>query len=239
MRKISLTTFILIALGWQVASAQFGFGFAPRIGIGGLGVGSMRTYGNSSRRYSKSSNQPKFTPIYHFSLGYGFSNLDKSQLINFSNLGLGISTQSGPIIGAFDCQYSRNAAIGLLISHEKVNGSYYDLNYIPSPLMATGSLDNWSIMLNMMNYMPAGENISPFIRTAIGMNFWSQQYIDANANLIPVYSDPSQLAYQLSLGANIHLSKNTGILVEAGYGKYILHVGLTYQLNSASTSSKK
>jgi hypothetical protein len=94
-------------------------------------------------------------------------------------------------------------------------------------------------MLNMMNYMPAGENISPFIRTTIGMNFWSQQYIDANANLIPVYSDPSQLAYQLSLGAKIHLSKNTGILVEAGYGKYILHVGLTYQLNSASTSSKK
>ena len=229
---------LCVFFGYQIATAQIGIGIVPRVGFRSFSSGSIRSYGNA-KRPSKSKNEPKFTPIYHFSLGYGFSNLDKSQLINFSNLGLGNSTQSGPIIGAFDCQYSRNAAIGLLISHEKVNGSYYDLNYIPSPLMATGSLDNWSIMLNMMNYMPAGENISPFIRTAIGMNFWSQQYIDANANLIPVYSDPSQLAYQLSLGANIHLSKNTGILVEAGYGKYILHVGLTYQLNSASTSSKK
>jgi len=38
--------------------------------------------------------------------------------------------------------------------------------------------------------------------------------------------DLPALAYQVSFGAKFHLSKEAGLFLEAGYGKYILNGGL-------------
>jgi hypothetical protein len=163
-------------------------------------------------------------------VGYGYPNLDKSQMASFSGYSLSNVKQTGPITGTLDYQYSQNASIGLMVTHGQVSGSYYDYNNPSSPPLMSGSLENWSVMVNMMNYMPGSEKVTPYFRTAVGINIWTPNYSDAGGNKIGGISDPNQLAYQVSLGANIHLSKNTGWFMEAGYGKYIVHGGLSFKL---------
>ena len=124
--------------------------------------------------------------------------------------------------------FSRNMSIGVLVTHGNVSVPYYSYNEPSSPVF-TGSLENWSVMLNFMRYIPATEKISPYLRTAIGINTWQQSYTDAQGNKINMDGTPSQLAYQVGLGANFYLSKNAGLFLEAGYGKYILHGGLTFK----------
>jgi predicted porin len=84
-------------------------------------------------------------------------------------------------------------------------------------------------MINFIHYIPAGEKVTPYLRTAIGINTWQQNYVDPQGNKINLDGTPSELAYQVGLGADIYLSKNAGIFLEGGYGKYILHGGLTFK----------
>lgn len=228
MRKYILTFLVIAATGFQLATAQVIIGGGPGYGYGNFRGGLRQPY--PVRRRQRGQPQPKFEPVIHLSLGYGYPNLDKSQLAGFYNYSMGTVTQTGPLTGAIDYQYSRNAAIGVMVTHGQVNTSYYDYNNPSAPPVMTGSLDNWSIMVNMMNYLPGSEKLTPYFRTAVGVNIWNQNYRDANGNNLGLVSDPNQLAYQLSLGATINLSKNTGLFMEAGYGKYILHGGLSFRL---------
>lgn len=230
MCKYLLTTLLLLAVFTDIAYSQvsMGVGIGPRFGYGGFAPVYRRPYPRA--RQQRRQKQPKFDPFVHFSLGYGYPNLDKSQMASFYGYSLGSVKQTGPITGALDYQYSPNASIGLMVTHGQVSGSYYDYNNPAAPPVMSGSLDNWSVMVNMMNYMPGSDKISPYLRTAVGINIWTPDYSDVFGNKIGGISDPGQFAYQLSLGANIHLSKNTGLFIEAGYGKYILHGGLSFAL---------
>jgi len=230
MRKyLLITLFLSSALADQAFSqVSIGVGVGPRMGYGGYSPMYGRPY--PRRRQQKDPNAPKFTPIVRFSLGYGYPNLDKSQMASFYNYSLSNIKQTGPITGALDYQYSQSSSIGLMVSHGQVSGSYYDYNNPTGPPVMNGSLDNWSVMVNMMNYMPGGEKVTPYFRTAVGINIWTPNYSDAVGNKVNGLSDPNQLAYQISLGANIHLSKNTGLFMEAGYGKYIVQGGLSFKL---------
>jgi len=60
------------------------------------------------------------------------------------------------------------------------------------------------------------------------VNTWKQDYIDAAGNKLNYIEKPSELAYQAGLGAQFSLSDNARIFLEAGYGKYILHGGLSF-----------
>jgi len=83
-------------------------------------------------------------------------------------------------------------------------------------------------MLKIISFMPGYNNqIGSYVRTAIGINNWKQSYIDQSGNKAADIPDPSQLAYQVSLGARFNLSKGAGFYIEGGYGKYILNGGLT------------
>jgi predicted porin len=230
MRKYLLITFFLLSVSADFAYSQvsIGVGVGPRMGYGGYGQVYGRPY--QRRRLQKSQNLPKFNPIVRFSLGYGYPNLDKSQMASFYGYSLSNVKQTGPITGSLDYQYSQNSSIGLMVTHGQVSGSYYDYNNPTGPAVMSGSLDNWSVMVNMMNYMPGSEKVVPYFRTAVGINIWTPKYTDAIGNKMNGLSDPNQLAYQVSLGANIHLSKNTGLFMEAGYGKYIVQGGLTFRL---------
>ncbi len=230
MRKYLLITLFLFSVSADFAYSQvsIGVGVGPRMGYGGYGPVYQRPY--QPRRLPKSQNQPKFDPIIRFSLGYGYPNLDKSQMASFYGYSLGNIKQTGPITGSLDYQYSQNSSIGLMVTHGQISGSYYDYNNPTGPPVMSGSLDNWSVMVNMMNYMPGSEKVAPYFRTAVGINIWTPNYTDAIGNKMNGLSDPNQLAYQVSLGANIHLSKNTGLFMEAGYGKYIVQGGLSFRL---------
>jgi predicted porin len=219
MRKYLLLTIIAATTLTLDTSAQVSIGIGPRFGYGGFSSGVRRPY---PQRRQKGQSLPKFDPIIHFSLGYGYPNLDATQLAGFYNYYRGTVTQTGPITGAIDYQYSQNASIGVLVTHGQVNASYYDYNNPSGPPVMNGSLDNWSVMLNMMNYIPTnGGKV---------IHIWNQNYTDGSGTKLGLVLDPNQFAYQVGLGANIKLSKNTGLFMEAGYGKYILHGGLSFKL---------
>ena len=172
--------------------------------------------------------RPSFQPTLNLSIGYGFPNLDKDQLAEFINVYKGTVNQKGPVTGAVDYQFSRNMSIGVMGTYGKVTVPYYDYNSNNSSPAFTGSLENWSVMFNLMSFMPTyNRQLEPYLRTAIGINNWTQGYLDQQGNKAADLPEPTQLAYQVSLGTRINLSKGAGFFVEAGYGKYILNGGLT------------
>ena len=217
MKKLTVltTVFLLIAIASEAQVYHYG---RPR----------MRMYRRPPPQRQAPRRKPPFQPTVNFSFGYGLPNLDKEQFISFVNAYMGTVTQKGPFTGAVDYQFSRNMSIGVLGTYGKVTTPYYQYNSTGSTPSFTGSLENWSVMLNIMSCMPTYNNqIEPYIRTAIGLNNWTQNYLDESGNKAADLPEPSQLAYQVSLGTRINLSKGAGFYVEAGYGKYILNGGLT------------
>lgn len=232
MKKYILSSFVLLFLGIQFSYAQVSIG----VGVGrGYGYGryggyygtSMNRYNRYPQRARRDSLMPKFDPKISFSLGAGFPNLDVNQLAGFFNYYKGPASQSVPIIGSIDYQYSRTSSIGLMVTHGQVNATYFDYS---GNQALTGSLENWSVMLNLINYMPTNSIVEPYIRTAVGFNIWNQNYVDASGNKMGYVSEPSMLAYQISLGANFSISKNLRFFTEAGFGKYIVQAGLKFQI---------
>ncbi len=223
MNKYALTSLLAILLGCAVADAQIGVMIGPRFG-----------YGRPQRRSRPQPRQdlPKFQPTVNLSLGYGFPNLDALQLADFYGQYKGSTTQTGPFSGAIDYQYSRTSSIGLLVTHGTASIPYYNYNGSSTTPAFTGAIDSWAVMLNFVRYMPvAGDKISPYIRTAIGINVsTTQTYTDPSGNNLYPGATPTSLAYQFGLGAKFNLTKNTGLFLEAGYGKYILQGGLAFKL---------
>lgn len=175
--------------------------------------------------------QPHFDPFVELSVGYGFPNLDKTNLPSYNEAyHTGIS-QMGPLAGSLNYRFSQHASIGLLVTHGTVNAPYYSYNNSTAAPLFNAKLDNWAFMLNLINYLPGNKVVSPYTRIAIGVNSWQQNYTDASGNKLAMQPvNLPDLAYQLSLGAKFKLSKNTGFFMEAGYGKYIVEGGLTFKL---------
>jgi hypothetical protein len=220
MNKYLVSLLICIICFSALSEAQVGVYIGPRMGYG-------PRYHRRPPRQQR--DLPAFQPTVNLSFGYGFPNLDKNQLPDFYNFYKGTTTsQTGPITGAVDYRFSRNMSIGVLVSHGNVKVPYYSYNDPSSPALS-GSLDNWAVMLNFMRYISVSDKVSPYIRTAIGINTWQQNYTDSQGNKVNMDGTPDELAYQVGLGANFYLSKNAGLFLEAGYGKYILHGGLTFK----------
>ena len=202
------------------SEAQYYYYARPRMGM---------RYRRPMQQRETPPKKPPFQPTVNFSIGYGLPNLDKNQLAYFFNAYMGTSSQKGPFVGSVDYQFSRNMSIGVMGTYGKVTAPYYHYSAEPeSPPAFTGSLENWSLMLNIMSYFPTYmKQLEPYLRTAIGINNWTQNYLDEQGNKAADIPDPTLLAYQVSLGTRINLSKGAGLFVEAGYGKYILSGGLT------------
>jgi len=221
MNKQKLILLITSLLIFYITNAQVGIFVGP-----GIGYGYHVHRGYKSRR--NQPNLPPFKPYLSISAGYGFPNLDKYQLPSFYNYYPGSASQTGPIIGSVDYRFNRNMSLGLMVTHGTVSQPYY--NYNGGSNAFTGSLNNWSFMLDMINYMPvASNNIKPYLRTAIGVNSWQQNFTDNGGNNLNIPGVPSYLAYQASLGVNFKIAGNIGIFLEAGYGKYILLGGLSFK----------
>lgn len=235
MKKIVLSLFMLLSVGIQFSFSQVsigvgvgrGYGFGRFGGYGGYYGNPINRYNRYPQRARRDSMLPKYNPKISFSIGAGFPNLDANQFAGFFNYYKGNASQSVPIIGSIDYQYSRTSSIGIMVTHGQLTAPYYD-NF--NNLAFTGSMDNWTVMLNLMNYLPTQSMLEPYIRTAVGINIWNQNYIDGSGNKIGYVSEPSMLAYQISLGANLTLSKNLKFYSEVGYGKYILQGGLKFQI---------
>ncbi len=217
MKKyLSLFTLLLL-LGAATAGAQYG---GTRVYVR---PGYARPY--QPRRIVNSDN---FIPTINFSIGYGYPNLDKDQLAEFGHTYKGTVSQNGPVTGAIDYQFSRYMSIGVMGTYGKVTVPYYDNNSNGLTPSFTGSIENWSVMFDLVNYFPSyNKTVSPYLRTAVGINNWNQKYTDESGNKVADVPDPNMFAYQVSLGARFNLSPNAGIFMEAGYGKYILNGGFT------------
>lgn len=225
-KKLFILLFILSFAGFNIADAQFRIGAR----LGG-GRGNMRGMLNNRQQHKNQKkpkqNIPTFQPTVNISFGYSYPNLDKNEMPQFYNLYNGNVSQKGPITGSIDYQFSRTMSIGLLATHGTVTIPYFD-NLTSNTPALTGSLSSWSFMLNFMRYMPvASSKVLPYVRTAIGINSWQQNFTDPSGSKVNFASQPKDLAYQIGLGAKCMLSKNAGLYVEAGYGKYILNGGLS------------
>lgn len=195
---------------------------------------SQRRYGGGygrmqERRMPPRQTEPKIKPSLSFSIGYGFPNLDKDQLVDFYNYYKGNVSQTGPITAAIDYRLTNKLSIGVLATHGKVSVPYYEYN--SSAQAINGSLDNYAIMLNIKRFLTTGGRINPYIRTAFGINIWKQAYTDAAGNNVLFGEDtPQQFAYQAGVGVNFNVSKSSALFIEAGHGKYILEGGLSLKL---------
>lgn len=172
--------------------------------------------------------QTGFKPTVNLSIGYGYPNLDQDQLAQFTDAYQGSISSNGPVTGSFDYQFSRTTSIGLTGTYGKVSAPYYDNFSSDNTPAFTGKLENWSVMLNLVNYFPTRQKtISPYLRTAIGVNNWTGDYLDNDGIKVATVPKPTAFAYQASLGARINLSERAGFYAEAGYGKYIVNGGIT------------
>lgn len=173
---------------------------------------------------------PKFEPTVNLTIGYGVPNLDKEFLPEYYDLYHTSATQKGPFTASLDYQFSRRMSIGLMVTHGTVSTPYYDYYNPSDEPVFLAKYENWSLLLNLVRYIPAGKKVSPYLKTAIGINLWEQQYTDADHNDLAVgeVSLPD-LAYQAAIGVRFNLSAKAGLFVEAGYGKYVAQGGLAFK----------
>ena len=179
--------------------------------------------------------QQTYHPTVNLSFGYGYPNLDKSYFPDQFNGAINAYkgtqyTQTGPITGALDFQFSRYNSIGVMGTYGKVSVPYYDFGPNSNIASFNGDIKSWSVLLNMMTYFPSYQTVSPYIRTAIGMSTRTENYTypDGSKALVGG-SDLTDLAYQVSIGARFNMSPNAGFFLEAGYGRYIASGGLTFR----------
>ena len=152
MRKYTVLFVLAGIFGFSTTYAQYGYG--------------MRPHRHPSNRYPV-YNLPPFKPTVLLSFGYGLPNLDKDQMLLFSDHYQGKVQQTGPIFGSIDYQFNRTTSIGAAVSYG--------------------------------NKVVFGDN-------------------------------PCMFAYQISVGARFDVASQTGLFIEAGYGKYILAGGLSFKL---------
>lgn len=222
--KYSLIFLMFLMIGFG-AEAQIYPYYSPRPSV----RVQVRPSRPPMRRQNPKPRLISFHPTVNVSIGYGFPNLDQNQFIEFSDAYRGDVNQAGVLTGSIDYQFSRYMSIGIMGTYGKISAPYY-YNYAASAPDFTGSLENYSIMLNLMNYFPSNSSkVAPYLRTAIGLNNWNQEYIRSSGEKMEGYPNPTQFSYQAALGARLNLSKNAGLYLEGGYGKYILNGGLTFK----------
>ena len=221
MKKKYALLFILSGLFLTTTYAQVIIG--GRIGGGyGRGYGRIRYSRGVGRRPQKSYKQkePPFKPEVNVSIGYGFPNVDAYQFSDYAGLYRGNTSQTGPITGAFDYRYNRYNSIGIMATYGMLSLPYTDPN---NNYQGKINLENWSVMLNIMQYSPLTNSATLYFHEAIGANINNTSYYGN----VPLTS-PSGLAYQLGIGAKFKITDNASFFAEAGYGKYILHGGLSF-----------
>jgi opacity protein-like surface antigen len=227
MKQIVLVAVVILSGITGEAQVIIGGGFGGGFGRG-FGRGYYQPRPPRQRRHYQEL--PEFKPSLNVSVGYGFPNLDANQFPDYYRYYQGNPTYGGPINAAIDYRFTRNASLGMLVTTGHASVKYYDYN-TGAPAM-TGSLTNWSFMLNFMRYMPVSSKvITPYIRTALGINSYTQNFTDASTgDKIAPPQVPSSLAYQVGIGAQFNVVKKMALFAEAGYGKYILNAGVTFKL---------
>ena len=243
MKKNILLSGIIMILSCIMVSqldAQMRFGF-------GGGMGGGRYYNRPYPQHRNNNNnkekkeEPKFVPTVNIAIGFGYPNLDKYLLPDLTNVQSpfvqsikGNYQKTGTYFANLDYQFSRFTSIGLMGSYGTTSVPYYAIGAGPTdPPSYNGSLTSWTVMANMINYfMPVDQaKVNGYLRLAAGVSVWDQKMTDATgAKVNNIASEPSEFAYQVSLGADFNLSPRAALFVEAGYGKYILHAGLKFQI---------
>ncbi len=229
MKKMMFICLLIITGIGAEAQVYGGIFIGPR--YGSRPPARMQSRPPARAQYGPYQPRPQllpFQPSINISVGYSYPNLDITHFASFYNLYKGNATnQQGPFTGAIDYQFSRYMSIGVLGTYGKVSQPYFAMDNHTTVADLTGNFENWSLMLNLVNNFPVKTKaVSPYLRTAVGVNHWIQDYTDATGATSAGIQEPSTLAYQASLGAKFNLSPRGGIFMEAGYGKYIVNGGL-------------
>jgi hypothetical protein len=216
--------FLLLLIGGLFMTTTY-----AQVIIGGR-IGGGYGYGYGHRHYrSARPTYPTFKPVVYASIGYGFPNVDAYQFSDdyYNGLYKGtVSSQTGPITGSIDYRYNRYNSIGVLATYGKVGVPYYDG---ANTYQGTVNLETWSVMLNIMQYAPLSNSATLYFREALGANINNISNTGYVGNYVNY--QPDVFAYQLGIGVRFKLTQNVGFFTEAGYGKYIIHGGLSFAFN--------
>src|SRR5882724_1451446 len=119
-----------------------------------------RPMGPGSDRYRERRQQERsnFDPSVNVSIGYGFPNLDSYLLDEFYGYYHGTAKYTGPITASVDYRFNPRISVGILASYGKVSRPYYSFD--SNIKTFTGSLNNASIMLNLMRYLPGSAKVT-------------------------------------------------------------------------------
>ena len=226
-KQITILSILLVLIG-GAANAQI---------YGGIFIPAPRPPypPRQQQQYPHRQKAPAFKPTLNLSFGYGFPNLDKDyfpdEFYGAVNAYKGTQfSQTGPFTGALDFQFSRYNSIGIMGTYGKVSVPYYDYSSNSAADLFTGNIESWSAMLNMMTYFPSYQTVSPYIRTAIGMNNRTENYTYPDGSkALEDLKNVTDLAYQVSIGTKFNFSPNAGFFIEAGYGRYIVSGGLSFK----------
>src|SRR5436190_1630530 len=181
MKKQITVLAILMILISGLAEAQYPGGVYMQKGYRKPPPRYQKQKQNHGKQNYSQRKAPQFHPTVNLSLGYGYPNLDKDffpdeftgALTAFKGTQF---SQTGPLTGALDFQFSRYNSIGVLGTYGKVSVPYYDFSSNNPLPYFNGEIKSWSVMLNMMTYFPSYESVSPYIRTAIGMSNRTEDY---------------------------------------------------------------
>ena len=214
---IVLSSFFVSASYAQVIIGG-GSGFGGRFGrIGFTGGGGMRRQRNENKDKNKEST---FKPEISVKIGYGFPNVDTYQFSDYVGLYKGSISQTGPITSSVDYKYNSTNSIGIMATYGKVAIPYTDGN---NNYEGKVNLETRSVLANFMQFRPLTNSATFYFHEALGASINNVNYLGN----VPVIT-PASFAYQLGVGAKFKISEKTSFFAEAGYGKYVLHGGLSY-----------
>ena len=172
---------------------------------------------------------PRFKPFVNIFIGYCYPNVDQNYLPRYEKMYHGHVSQTGPLMAALDYQFNQKTSIGLVATLGNVSASYYDSATMVKKF--TTRLNNWSCMFDLVRYIPVNQKVFPYIRTAIGINSWNQDYTTIDGSKAPVTPVIlPRLAYQAGIGAKFIVSGKVAVFIEGGYGKYVFDSGLSVKL---------
>ncbi len=215
MRREIMTCLLFLSLFVAISKAQVAVHTAP---------------GLNSDQKEKLFFAPTIKPFVNIFIGYCYPNVDQNYLPRYEKMYHKDISQTGPLMAAIDYQFSKKTSIGLVITRGIVSASYYD-SLSSTQEKFTAKFYNWSCMLDVVRYILVSQKIFPYIRTAIGVNSWNQDYtaIDGSkASVKPVILP--RVAYQAGIGAIFIVLRNTSVFIEGGYGKYVFDAGLSVKL---------
>ncbi len=163
-----------------------------------------------------------------FSVQYGFPNTIKKSLESFFGFEQTNKKSIGPVSINYEYHLRPQLSVGVNISYASYSADYKDILGLATAF--TGKIRNTALMLQTIKYFETEGDILIYTKGNIGLNLWSGEYIASNGSVFKNFNAPTPVAYNAVVGLKYGFGPSTFGYIEAGYGKYIVAIGLSVKV---------